>query len=253
LRSLLREYYPGALTAFPDLTTATAVAVLTAAPTPAKGAALSEEEILCLARGSGRWAMSTRDASRVSALLRAEQLRHPREIEDAFGAAALPILLLLRIANLSIADLQAELGKRFEVHPDAEILRSLPGLGMVLGARVLSEFGDDPTRFADADGRRRYAGTAPITKASGKSRVVQMRRARNQRLSDTCRMWAFASLSQSPGARDYYRRRREAGDRHEAALRRLACKLVGQLHVCLQRRQPYREDLAWTTGTHLAA
>jgi transposase len=154
---------------------------------------------------------------------------------------------------MSIGELETELARNFEVHPDAEILRSLPGLGMVLGARVLSEFGDDPNRFADADSRRRHAGTAPITKASGKSRVVQMRRARNERLSDTCRMWAFCALSQSVGARHYYHRRRDAGDGHEAALRRLASKLLGQLRVCLARRQHYREETAWPRGDDLAA
>lgn len=253
LRSLLREYFPGALEAFGDLTTLTALAVLSAAPTPTRAVGLSEQDILSLGKGAGRWGMTRREAHRIHAVLHAERLHHPDEIEDAFGAAAMAILLPLRIANLTIGELETELGKRFERHPDAEILRSLPGLGVVLGARVLSEFGDDPTRFANADSRRRYAGTAPITKASGKSRVVQMRRARNERLSDTCRMWAFAALSRSPGARAYYQRRRAAGDGHEAALRRLASKLLGQLHVCLAHREHYREEMAWPHGDHLAA
>ena len=63
---------------------------------------------------------------------------------------------------------------------------------MVLGGRVLREFGDDPTRFTDAASRRRYAGTAPITKASGKSRVVLLRQARKQRLTKGCR-WGTSS------------------------------------------------------------
>jgi transposase len=125
------------------------------------------------------------------------------------------------------------------------ILRSLPGLGVVLGGRVLGEFGDDPTRFSDAASRRRYAGTAPITKASGKSRVVLLRRARNQRLAEACRWWAFNAMLHSPGTMAYYRRRRAAGDTHEAALRRLGSKLVGQLHHCLAHRELYREDIAW--------
>ena len=80
-----------------------------------------------------------------------------------------------------------------------------------------------------------------------------MRRARNERLSDTCRMWAFTALSRSPGARAYYQRRRAAGDGHGAALRRLASKLLGQLHVCLAHRQHYREEVAWPRGDNLAA
>ena len=65
-----------------------------------------------------------------------------------------------------------------------EILRSLPGLGIVLGARVLGEFGDDPNRYADAQARKNYAGTAPITRASGKRRTVLAWFVRNRRLAD---------------------------------------------------------------------
>ncbi len=116
---------------------------------------------------------------------------------------------------------------------------------MVLGARVLGEFGDDRTRFPDAASRRRYAGTAPVTRASGKTRVVIRRRARNNRLADACRWWAFAALSHSPGVRAAYDARRAAGDGHDAALRRVGSKLLGQLHHCLAHRQPYQEQHAW--------
>ena len=57
--------------------------------------------------------------------------------------------------------------EHFGRHPDAEIYLSQPGLGAVLGARVLAEFGDDPDRYADAKARKNYAGTRPITRASG--------------------------------------------------------------------------------------
>ena len=68
---------------------------------------------------------------------------------------------------------------------------------------------------------------------------------RNQRLYDAIRWWAFTALSVSPGARAYYDQRRAAGDSHEAALRRLASKLIGQLHHCLQHRILYNEATAW--------
>ena len=68
-------------------------------------------------------------------------------------------------------------------------------------ARVLAEFGDDPNRYADAKSRKNYAGTSPITRASGKSHVVLARYARNGRLADACHLWAFATLTHSPGAK----------------------------------------------------
>src|SRR5205085_9661382 len=104
--------------------------------------------------------------------------------------------------------LEAELADRFEQHPDAKIIRSLPGLGMILGARALGEFGDDPNRFDDAKSRKNYAGTSPITRASGKHKVVLARYARNRRLADACYLWAFATLTASPGARALYDERR---------------------------------------------
>ncbi len=116
---------------------------------------------------------------------------------------------------------------------------------MVLGARVLGEFGDDPNRYADAKSRKNYAGTSPITKASGTRRVVLARFARNRRLADACYLWAFAALTASPGARAYYDERRAAGDTHHRALRALANRLVGILHGCLRHGALYDEDTAW--------
>ena len=124
---------------------------------------------------------------------------------------------------------------------------------MILGARVLGEFGDDPNRYADAKSRKNYAGTSPITKASGTRRVVLARYARNRRLADACQLWAFASLTASPGARAFYDQRRAAGDTHNRALRALANRLVGILHGCLRYDVIYDEDTAWAHRIEQAA
>ena len=78
---------------------------------------------------------------------------------------------------------------------------------MVLGARVLGEFGDDPNRYTDAKSRKNYAGTSPLTVASGKKRAVLARHVRNRRLYDAIDQWAFCALSASPGARAFYDQR----------------------------------------------
>jgi transposase len=166
-------------------------------------------------------------------------------VEQAMGEAVQAIVRTVAAINESIKQLEKALASSFELHPDAEILDSLPGLGLVLSARILSEFGDDPDRFAHAASRRAYAGTAPITRASGRRRAVMARHIRNRRLADACYLWAFSALTKSVGARDYYDRRRAAGDGHNAALRRLASKLLGQLHHCLNVREDYDERIAW--------
>jgi hypothetical protein len=110
---------------------------------------------------------------------------------------------------------------------------------------VLGEFGDEPNRYASAKCRKNYAGTSPITRASGTKRVVLARYARNQRLADAIYMWAFAALTASPGARGFYDARRDAGDTHHAALRALGNRLVGILHGCLTHGTRYDETIAW--------
>lgn len=80
----------------------------------------------------------------------------------------------------------------FQTHPDYAIIISFPGLADSTGARVLAEIGDDRTRFADARALKAYAGSAPITRASGRSRSITHRRIKNDRLAAVGWMWAFA-------------------------------------------------------------
>jgi transposase len=185
--------------------------------------------------------------------MRVPQLEATSILSEAYGAVVGSLVVVIDGLVHQIARLEAELAERFERHPDAEILRSLPGLGLVLGARVLAEFGDDPTRYADAKARKCYSGAAPITRASGQRLVVLARVARNRRLADACYLWAFSSLNSSPGARSYYDARRKAGKTHHHALRALANRLVGILHGCLEHRQLYREDVAWPARLEAAA
>jgi len=116
---------------------------------------------------------------------------------------------------------------------------------VVLGARVLGEFGDDPNRYQDGRCRRNYAGTSPITKASGKKHAVLARFVRNRHLADACYLWAFCALTASPGARALYDEHRAKGEGHNQALRVLSNRLVGILDGCLRHRCLYDEDVAW--------
>jgi transposase len=143
-----------------------------------------------------------------------------------------------------IPALEEVLAQGFGRHPDAELCTSLPGLGVILGARVLAEFGDDPHRYRDAKARKNY-GTSPITRASGRKRVVLARHARNRRLGDAIHQWAFCALTASPGARAYYDTLRARGIGHHAALRQLGNRLVGILHGCIKTRSHYNETTAW--------
>jgi transposase IS116/IS110/IS902 family protein len=95
-------------------------------------------------------------------------------------------------------------------------LYSQPGLGQILGARVLGEFGDDPDRYTGAQARKNYAGNSPITRASGKKKTVLARHVRNRRLADPLHQQAFCALTTSPGARAYYDKLCARGTSHHA-------------------------------------
>jgi transposase len=254
LRSSLREFYPGALAAFgTELAHPIALGVLEAAPTPVAGRTLSQAKLAALLRRAGRERNVEQRAAEIQAQLRSPQLAAPPLITDAYGKSTAAVVRILRELNAQITGLEAELTKSFEKHPDAEIYRSLPGLGLVLSARVIAEFGDDRTRFSHPKARKNYAGTSPITRASGTRQVVLARVVRNRRLANACSWWAFAALTGSAGARRYYDALRSRGKTHHQALRALANRLVGILHGCLDHRQTYREELAWPTATSAAA
>jgi len=245
LRSTLREFYPAALAAFDDLTSGDALEVLHVAPTPTLGATLSRSKIAAALRKGGRQRRVDERAGEIQAALRAPQLQAPGPVATAMGASVSATAAVISEMNTQIAVLARELEAGFEQHPDAVVVRSQPGLGTILGARVLGEFGDEPNRYDSAKSRKNYAATSPITRASGTKRVVLARHVRNRRLGDAIYLWAFASLTASPGARRYYDTRRAAGDTHHQALRALGNRLVGILHGCLKHHSTYDENIAW--------
>jgi transposase len=253
LRNALREYYPAALAAFDDLAHGDALGVLDRAPTPAQGAHLPLTAIQSALKRGGRQRSIAARAREIKAALRAEQLAAPGPLAAAFAATTRAAVGIIGELNRQISELETSLATHFEKHPDADIYRSLPGLGVVLGARVLGEFGDDPNRYTDAKSRRNYAGTSPLTVASGKKRAVLARHVRNRRLCDAVDQWAFCALSYSPGARTLYDQHRAANHTHHQALRALGNRLVGILHGCLRHHAPYNEHTAWAHRTSAAA
>ena len=249
LRSALREYYPAALEAFPDLADRDALAVLGKAPAAADGAGLSVSAIRAALKRAGRRRNLDDKARQIAASLRTEHLAAPEPLAAAFAATTTALVRIIAEVNRQIAELETKLAEDFEQHPDADIYLSQPGLGDVLGARALGEFGDDPDRYTTAKSRKNYAGTSPLTVASGRKRAVLARHVRNRRLYDAIDQWAFCSLSASPGCRAFYDQRRAAGDLHHQALRALGNRLVGILHGCLRHRTLYDESTAWAHRT----
>jgi hypothetical protein len=251
LRARLREYYPGFLAAFAagsgagrglsttQLAGGDARAVLAIAPGPADALRLTRARVETALRRGGRQRRITSLAADVVAALRVPQLRQDPLVEQAMRTETLALLGVLNAVCDSVDTLATALIAAFEQHPDHRIITSFPGLADVSGAIVLAEIGDDRNRFGDDRALQAFAGSAPVTRASGKSRTVTRRRTKNNRLAAVGHCWAFTAAARPSPAREHYLRRRERGDGHPAALRHLFNRMLGQLHHCLRTGQSY--------------
>lgn len=248
LRSHLKQYFPAALAAFRvrgvGLDSREARAVLTVAPDPTTAAKLSSTRLQSVLRKSGRQRNIDSWATRLRTIFTGDYLHQLPLIEAAMGRQTQALVLQLDAACRAADDLAGAAAEAVAQHPDAEILTSFPGIGPLTGARVLGEIGDDRTRFRDARGLKSYAGSAPITVASGKSLVVRQRKVKNQRLAAAGYVWIFGALP-SPQVKEHYDRRRAAGDKHAAAMRNVFNRFLGCLYHCLQNGQLFDPSKAF--------
>lgn len=265
LRADLQTTYPAALAlAGKDLGAPTVLRLIERWPTQVELAAASHEELVAFAR-AGRHGWPQRFAARVGAAL-AEPSLPTRDYLVRAKAAGIRLaavqLLALHEARRGWEQRMAELllggprtgrdhtvkdpdpGKAF---PGGEIYLSFPGLGDRLAARVAGEIGEHITQFDAPAGLQCYAGSAPVTRRSGKSDFVVARRlAHNHHLGAAVHQWAFCSLLRSGWAREFYDAKIAAGKSHHAALRALGNRWLEILWHCLTKGMPYDE------ATHVA-
>jgi transposase len=165
-QATLREYFPAALDAFADLTAPEALELLDEAPSPDAAARLSRERIVAALHRAGRRGDLEGKATVIRDALRTPALRRGPIMTAASAAVTRSQLAVITALTEQVNVLQGEVETHFGQHPDTGIYQSQPGLGPILGARVLAEFGDDPDRYRNAKARKNYAGTSPITIAS---------------------------------------------------------------------------------------
>jgi transposase len=246
LRQALREFFPAALAAYAvtGLAGTDTLELLAAAPDPARAARLTLAQITAALRRARRHDVAAK-ASAIAGALREQHLSQPDAVTAAYAATVQATARVIMTLNEQVKVLEGQVQAHFGAHPDAEIYLSQPGIGQVTGARVLAEFGDDPDRYASAKARKNYAGSSPITRASGRSKAVLARFVRNDRLADALQAQALSALTGSPGARAYYDKQRARGLGHRPALRQLSNRLAGILHGCLKTGTRYDEATAW--------
>lgn len=254
LRAALREYFPAALAAYQPLTLtgADTLDLLAKAPTPAAAAKLTVPQISAALKKARRRDISAK-ATAIQQTLRTEHLGQADIVAGAYAATVRATVAILRTLNTEIHTLDGQVEAHFGQHPDAEVYLSQPGIGVILGARVLAEFGDAAGRYADAKARKNYAGTAPITRQSGKSKTVHARFIHNDRLVDALHMQAGAAILHDPSVRAYYDELRSREIGYNAALRQVGNRLVGILHGCLKTSTAYNQATAWSHRTQPVA
>jgi transposase len=260
LRADLQTTYPAALVlAGKDLGAPTVLRLLARWPTQPELAQASREELVTFARAS-RHGWPETFADRVAAALGAPSLPTRDYLVRAKAAgirlAAVQLLALhearrdwqARMAELLLGGPRTgrdhtvtdpDPGKAF---PGGEIYLSMPGLGDLLAARIAGEIGEHITQFDCPNALQCYAGSAPVTRRSGKNDFVVARRlAHNHYLGAAVHQWAFCSLLRSGWAREFYDSKVAAGKSHHAALRALSNRWLEILWHCLTKGVLYDE------------
>jgi transposase len=219
------------------------------APTPAKAADLSE---VTVARLLGQHRIRRLDAASVLGVLRQPAITVAAGVTEAAVLHLRSLVARLRLANTEFhqaerkldelcAGLSREATAAAHEPVDAAILRSLPGVGTVVLATLLAEAGD-PLARRDHAALRTLSGVAPVTKRSGKSCIVVMRYAAQNRLRQAVFHWARVAILHNPKSRSRYEALRGRGHSYGRALRGVADRLLGVACVLLQRRVLFAAD-----------
>ena len=243
----LRRYYPQMLKLSPAANEAWLWDLLASAPLPGDAAKLKLAKVKAILRAHR--------IRRVTAEEVLEQLRQPalRLAPGAAEAAGEHVLMLLPRLRL-LDEQQAAAAKRIRgileelcaappegegrEHRDAEILLSLPGIGPVIAATMLAE-ASQPLRDRDYQALRHYAGAAPVTRRSGKRKVIVMRYACNERLRNALYHWSRCSMQNDARAKQHYAELRQRGHSHGRALRGLADRNMAMLVSMLKSGRLY--------------
>jgi transposase len=237
LHDLLVGIFPG-LERGLDLTTKGPLVLLSKFVTPAELRAAGKKRLVRHLKAAGGLPNVGALADRALAAAAEQTIAVPAErmsarlIKELAGEA---LATRTRLANLD-----HELKDLLDRHPDAALIRSLPGMGAVLTAELIAEAGS-LARFRSADALAAAAGIAPVLRQSGKVRFLRRPTGGNKGLKRVFYQSAFCSLG-SPDSRAFYDRKRREGKRHHQAVIALARRRINVLWAMLNSRQPFQQN-----------
>jgi len=238
LTACLKEYYPAALHLFAKLQQRSALVFLQAYPTPQAAQAATLEEITATLR-AGKHTNPTRAAPKIFEEVHRPQLVAKEVIVRAKQRLMLSLVKQLLVVIEDITTYDKEISPLFLTHKDQQMWRSLPRAGKRLAPRLLAEWGDDRTRYADATSVQSLAGTAPVPFQSGNYAKAHKRFACLKPLRNALYQFAWQSTRQEAWALDYYRRKRAEGKSHSMAVRALANIWVRIIYRMWQNKTCY--------------
>lgn len=224
--------------------------LLTTAPTPEQLQRLGRRGIVAALRPRSPRLAAGQLPDRILAALAKQTVTVPGT--DAFGRVIAGVARQLSQVRDERDGIAEQLENRLAAHPLAEVLTSMPGVGVRTAINILVHVGDG-SAFSSAAHLAAYAGLAPVTRRSGSSVRGETRSRRgNRALRDTLYLSAFASL-RDPASRAYYDRKRAEGKRHAAALLCLARRRTDVLYVMISKRTPYRSQPGPSSSDRVAA
>jgi len=240
LTSLLKQSYPQALEWAGELGRPAAARFLQQWPSLAAAQQADRFDLRRFYQANGRW-----DATALEERLDQVRAATPPTTDTAVPESSTLMITLLAQQLLvllsAIAQVEKAIAELFPPHPDHALWDSFPGAGAALAPRLLAAFGADRQRFASAVEVQQFAGIAPVTESSGKSRRVHWRWACPRFLRQTLHEFAGCSIPQSAWAKAYYQQQRDRGKGHHAAVRALAFKWIRILYRCWKEHTPYDE------------
>lgn len=242
LRSALADYYPAALEAFSDWTRPGAWAFIQQFPTPHALRQAGRRQWEKFLHAHKLWREATAE-SRLAIFARAEQLQGAAPTIAAKSLLAVSLVKMLQVLEEQLETYRARIAECFARHPDHDLFGSLPGAGPKLAPRLLSEIGEDRTRFAQAESLQAYAGTAPLTIKSGQIEKHRVRYWCSPGLRAAVHLWADHSRDRCVWAQAYYQSHRDKGHTHACALRCLGQRWLKILWKMWQTGTPYDEAL----------
>jgi transposase len=240
LRAALYASFPAALACFSDLTAPSTLGFLKRFPTLETARAASDEEIGQVLKEHG-YSSPRRKVQRIREVLAQEQFNVDPAVVQAKRLLVTTLAETLLTLHQQIHGYEKRLKVLFKDHPDRDIFLSLRGAGLRIAARMAAEFGEDRQRFGGASNVAAFAGAAPVTRQSGKSKVVHFRRACCKPFREVMHQFAFCSLKWNDWAWAYYLAKRKQGKKHAETLRCLAMIWLRIIYAMWRDRTTYDE------------